>query len=74
MLTREQREERIKGGLRAERGRMGISQAELSRATGVNASTISGWESGNGSIGFEEAWMLADLYGIPLDQLAGRKA
>ena len=70
--TREERERSIKSGLRVERARAGVSQAALCEAIGVNPSTYSGWESRDGSIGFEEAWRIAEVYGISLDQLAGR--
>ena len=70
--TKEEREARIKGGLRAERNRANLTQKDVSVATGFNTSTISNWEQGAGSIGFEEAFCLADLYGVSLDQLAGR--
>jgi len=70
--NKEEREQSIKRGLRVERARVGVSQVELCAAIGVNPSTYSGWETSAGSIGFEEAWRIADVYGIPLDQLAGR--
>lgn len=70
--TKEDRERSIKEGLRIERARAGVSQAVLCEAIGTNPSTYSGWESRDGSIGFEEAWRIAEVYGIPLDQLAGR--
>ena len=66
------RREQIKGGLRAERNRVNLSQAALGAAIHVPQSTISNWEKGDGSIGFEEALRLAEYYGITLDQLAGR--
>lgn len=68
----ERREQSIKGGLRAERNRVNISQADCAAAIGANRATVSSWEQGAGSIGLEEAWRLADLFGITLDQLAGR--
>lgn len=70
--SKEDREKSIKRGLRVERARAGVSQATLCDVIGVNPSTYSNWESRDGSIGFEEAWRIADVYGIPLDQLAGR--
>lgn len=72
-MTKEEREASIKGGLRAERNRANLSQKAVSEATGFNPSTISNWEQGAGSIGFEEAFALADLYGVSLDELAGRR-
>lgn len=71
-LTKEEREASIKGGLRAERNRANLTQKEVSELTGFNPSTLSNWEQGAGSIGFEEAFCLADLYGVSLDHLAGR--
>ena len=70
--TKEDRDQSIKSGLRVERARAGVSQATLCSVIGVNPSTYSGWESRDGSVGLEEAWRIAEVYGISLDQLAGR--
>lgn len=79
MKTREQLEQEhvqrvkvLKGSLAYERKKAGLTQAQVGQEIGVAARTVGGWELGNGSIGFEEAWQIADLYGISLDQLAGR--
>lgn len=71
-----ERTRRIKGGLRAERGRSGLSQAEVAEFVGVSGKAVSMWESDDQSanISFEKAWRLADLYDVSLDQLAGRLA
>lgn len=71
-VTTEQRIKSITGSLRTERSNHGYTQKSLATAIDVNASTIGAWEGNGGSIGFEEAWRIADLYGISLDQLAGR--
>lgn len=62
----------ISGSLRMERREHGMTQKSLGDAIEVHPSTINGWEGGNGAIGLEDAWQIADLYGISLDQLAGR--
>lgn len=71
-ITTLQRKKSIVGSLRTERSSHGFTQKSLAGAIGVNESTVNGWEGNGGSIGLEEAWRIADLYGIPLDQLAGR--
>lgn len=64
--------ETIAAELRANRGRKGLNQSDLSKITGFNPATISAWEN-RGGISLENAWQLADLYGVSLDDLAGRK-
>lgn len=71
-ITTTQRVKSIVGSLRTERSGHGYTQKSLASTIGVNESTISAWEGNGGSIGLEEAWRIADLYGISLDQLAGR--
>ena len=75
MVTKEQIEQHhksIKGSLRFERDKAGYTQHELASEISVNQTTISSWEGRDGSISLEHAWRIADVYGIPLDQLAGR--
>lgn len=67
-----QRIKTIKGSLAYERRQAGYTQKRACEEIGADPSTMSGWETGTGAIGFEYAWRLADLYGITLDQLAGR--
>lgn len=62
----------IKGSLAYERRQAGLTQAQVADEIGSDKGTIGSWELGDGSINFERAWALADLYGISLDQLAGR--
>lgn len=61
----------IAGELRAHRAKADISQSELANKTGFNQSTIGMWEQRAG-ISLENAWKLADFYGVSLDELAGR--
>jgi len=71
-ITDTQRRKSIIGSLRTERNTHGYTQKDISVMLGVNPSTVCAWEDDGGRIGLEEAWFLADLYGISLDQLAGR--
>ncbi len=71
-VTTTQRIKSIVGSLRTERTEHGYTQKALASEIGVNESTVNGWEGNGGSVGLEEAWRIADLYGISLDQLAGR--
>ena len=76
--TREQIKKTIAGSLRMERRSHGYTQESLGKAicnddgTPIASTTVNGWEGGNGAIGLDDAWQMADLYGITLDQLAGR--
>lgn len=63
--------ESIAANLRGERAKLHASQREVAEMVGANPSTLSNWEI-SGCIGFEDAWKLADLYGVSLDALAGR--
>ena len=58
--------------LRANRARKGASQAEVAAAIKANPSTVSAWENRAG-ISLEDAWKVADYYGVSLDELAGRR-
>ena len=64
--------ETIAGGLRAQRARVNMSQHEVADAIGANQGTVSAWENRAG-VSLEDAWKLAELYGVSLDDLAGRK-
>lgn len=61
----------IAAELRAHRARKGESQREVADAIGVNESTLSAWEN-RGGIGLDDAWKLANYYGVSIDALAGR--
>ena len=62
----------IADNLRALRARKRLSQEEVARAIGVNPGTISNYENAEVNISYENAWALADLYGVPLAELGGR--
>lgn len=61
----------IAAELRAHRARKGGTQREVADAIGVNESTLCAWEN-RGGIGLDDAWKLADYYGVSIDALAGR--
>ena len=63
----------IAAELRAHRARKGETQREAADAIGVNESTLCAWEN-RGGIGLDDAWDLADHYGVSIDALAGHKA
>ena len=70
MLTKA---ETIAGELRAHRAKKDVTQREVAEAIGANQSTVGMWEQRAG-VSLEDAWKLADYYGISLDELAGRIA
>ena len=51
-----------------------MSQQEVADALGVDANTVSNYESGRTVPSFEKAWMIASLFGVSLDALGGRNA
>lgn len=65
--------ETIAGELRAHRAKKNVTQREVAEAIGANQSTVGMWEQRAG-VSLEDAWKLADYYGVSLDELAGRKA
>ena len=67
------RTECIAAALRGARAATKESQKTVAEVIGTSPSTLSNWEQ-QGSIGFDDAWALADHYGLTLDELAGRKS
>ena len=57
---------------KAQREFAGLSQSELSKRTGLSQQMISHWESNKSEPGIEKLVILADFYGISLDELIGR--
>ena len=56
--------------IRIERG---ITQAQVSKATGIPQNTISWIESDKGIPNIYQCKLLADFYGISIDELIGRE-
>lgn len=51
----------------------GITQEELAKACGIPQSTISWIESDKGIVSIQHCIILADYYGITIDELIGRE-
>lgn len=51
----------------------GFSQEQLARETGISQQRISYYESGKHSPSIEDCIVLADFYGVSLDELVGRE-
>ena len=61
-------QEVLAGNIRGLRHKARMSQQEVADALGVDANTVSNYESGR------TAWMIASLFGVSLDALGGRNA
>ncbi len=66
--------EMLAANLRGYRARTRMTQEEVAKKIGVNTNTIVNYENGINPPSYETAWKLADLYGVTLDQLGGRKS
>jgi transcriptional regulator with XRE-family HTH domain len=58
--------------LRGLRAKKRMTQAEVAEAVGISSATVQNYENGVGSVSYEVAWSLADLFGIPICDLGGR--
>lgn len=58
--------------LKYQREIKGISQSQLAKETGLKQQMISWWEAGKGLPNIEFCVILADYYGITVDELVGR--
>lgn len=58
--------------LRGLRAKARLKQSEVADRIGVSVNTITNYENGEGSVSYETAWALADLFGVPLCELGGR--
>ncbi len=59
--------------IKATRLEKGITQVQLSKATGIPQNTISWIENSNGTPNIEQCVKLADFYEITIDELIGRE-
>lgn len=66
------RDAQIAAHLRFARDRAGLTREQVAEATGISAASIWSWEAGRKSPKFRDVERLADLYGLQLDELAGR--
>jgi len=59
--------------IRRHRQRMGLSQQQLGERMGVSAVAVSKWERGQSQPDIPTLTALADLFGMTLDELCGRR-
>lgn len=64
--------EQVAGCIRAERARRNWTRETLAHETGIPAATIGAYENADNRITLENAWKLADAFGLPLGALFGR--
>lgn len=62
----------LASNLRAFRAKKRMTQSEVAKAIGVSNQTIANYEDGKPGMSYENAWALADLYGVPMSALGGR--
>lgn len=58
--------------LKEQRDIYGYSQRDLAKLTGIKQQNISRWENNQAIPSIENCEILADFYGISLDELVGR--
>lgn len=58
--------------LRGLRAKKRMTQEEVAKAIGVSVNTVQNYENGAGSVSYETAWALADLYEVSISELGGR--
>lgn len=65
--------EHVAGCLRAERARRKMNLCELSEASGIPVTTLQTYEQGKNVMSLENAWAIADVFGMDMDDLFGRR-
>lgn len=63
----------VNEALKYQRESANLSQSQLAKETGIAQQKLSYYERGKHSPSIEECLILADFYGISLDELVGRK-
>ncbi len=66
-------ETKFSENLKALRAERGLSQGKLAEAVGVTQQCVSKWERADGEPTLSYLWKLADLFGVSIDVLCGRK-
>ena len=64
---------RLSDNLKQFRTAAGLTQPAVAAALGISRSAVAMYESGSREPELSLLWQLADLYGISLDELAGRQ-
>ena len=63
--------ERVAACIRAERARRGWSRETLSKKTGIPVATLTAYEQAKHQITLENAWKIANAFGMSIDKLFG---
>lgn len=58
--------------LKQQRQMNGYTQEQVAKATGINQPNLSAWENNTNAPSLDYCIILADFYGISLDELVGR--
>lgn len=66
-------EQSIAANLRAHRAVARLSQQEVADRIGVSRATVRAWENGKNLVSVDSLIALADLYGVRVDDLIGRR-
>ena len=64
---------KIGEALKYQREAANLSKSSLAKETGISQQKISYYESGKHTPSIDDCILLADFYGITLDELVGRK-
>lgn len=64
---------KIGEALKYQREAANLSQSSLAKETGISQQKISYYENGKHTPSIDDCILLADFYGITLDELVGRK-
>ena len=63
----------VAGCLRAERARRKITLCERAEASGSPVTTLQTYEQGKNVMSLENAWAIADVFDMDMDELFGRR-
>lgn len=63
----------INEALKYQRETANLSQSQLAKLTGISQQKLSYYESGKHSPSIDDCIVLANFYGITIDELVGRK-
>lgn len=65
--------EQVAECIRANRARRRMSREALAEKSGIPACTIATYEQAECGMSFENAWAIADVFGMDMDELFERK-
>lgn len=64
---------KVNEALKYQRETANLSQSQLAKLTGISQQKLSYYESGKHSPSIDDCIVLANFYGITIDELVGRK-